>query len=164
MCARSISAGRCRSSCKELNDFQPEAISGYARVLRVLAEAQERGELRIAPREIGSGGEPLLPDVKAHVERVFQVPVKNGYASSEHLYMAMPLPGAEGMHLLEDDLIFELGADHTCVTNLFNEVLPLIRYRMDDVLIPETAGESPYPFPAGARGRGPAGGYAGLYE
>jgi phenylacetate-coenzyme A ligase PaaK-like adenylate-forming protein len=34
-------------------------------------------------------------------------------------------------------LIFELHDDFTCVTNLFNDTLPLIRYRMDDVLIPQ---------------------------
>lgn len=130
----------------ELNEFQPQALTGYAAVLKVLGEAQERGELRIRPAHVGNGGEPLLADAKAYLERVFQVRVMNGYASSEHLYMGMTLPGVEGMHLLEDDLIFELGPDHTCVTNLFNDVLPLIRYRMDDVLIPDAAGESPYPF------------------
>jgi phenylacetate-coenzyme A ligase PaaK-like adenylate-forming protein len=51
--------------------------------------------------------------------------------------MALTLPGSEGMYLLEDDLIFELHDDFTCVTNLFNDTLPLIRYRMDDVLIPQ---------------------------
>jgi len=60
--------------------------------------------------------------------------------------MAITLPGAEGMHLLEDDLIFELGPDYTCVTNLFNDAMPLIRYRMDDVLVPDVTGQSPYPF------------------
>ncbi len=129
-----------------LNRFQPHAISGYATVLKMLGEAQERGELRIAPSHIGNGGEHLFPAVKSFLERVFGAPVMNGYASSEHLYMAMTLPGVDGMHLLEDDLIFELAADHTCVTNLFNEVMPLIRYRMDDVLIPETRGCSRYPF------------------
>ncbi len=129
-----------------LNEFQPQALTGYATALRALGEAQERGELRIRPAHVGNGGEPLAPQVKAYLEHVFGAQVMNGYASSEHLYMAMTLPGAEGLHLLEDDLIFELGAEHTCVTNLFNEVMPLIRYQMDDVLAPETAGRSPYPF------------------
>jgi phenylacetate-coenzyme A ligase PaaK-like adenylate-forming protein len=129
-----------------LNEFQPCALSGYATMLKVLAEAQERGELHINPKRIGSGGEPLLPDAKALIERAFQVPVMNGYASSEHLYMGMSLPGSDGMHLLEDDLIFELADDHTCVTNLFNDVMPLIRYRMDDVLVPDLDGPNPYPF------------------
>lgn len=43
-------------------------------------------------------------------------------------------PDFDGMYLLEDDLIFELKPDHTLVTNLFNFTLPLIRYRMNDVL------------------------------
>jgi phenylacetate-CoA ligase len=60
--------------------------------------------------------------------------------------MGMTLPGADGMHLMEDDLIFELAPDHTCVTNLFNDVMPLIRYRMDDVLVPEVTTKSRYPF------------------
>jgi phenylacetate-CoA ligase len=130
----------------ELNQFQPHNLSGYATVLKMLAEAQERGELRIKPAHVGNGGEPLLPEVKAYLERVFKVPVLNGYASSEHLYMGMTLPGSDGMFLLEDDLIFEIKANYTCVTNLFNDAMPLIRYRMDDVLVPESNGHSGYPF------------------
>ena len=129
-----------------LNQFQPHNLSGYATVLKMLAEAQERGDLRIKPAHVGNGGEPLLPEVKAYLERVFKVPVLNGYASSEHLYMGMTLPGSDGMFLLEDDLIFEIEANHTCVTNLFNDAMPLIRYRMDDVLVPESNGHSGYPF------------------
>lgn len=129
-----------------LNRFQPHNLSGYGTILKVLAEAKERGELRINPVHVGNGGEPLLPEVKAYLEQVFKVPVLNAYASSEHLYMAMTLPGSDGMHLMEDDLIFEFKDDHTCITNLFNEVMPLIRYRMDDVLVPDKTGSSPYPF------------------
>ncbi len=129
-----------------LNKFQPHVLTGYATVLKMLGEAQERGELRIKPIQLGNGGEPLLPEVKSYLERVFRVPVMNVYASSEHLYMGMTLPGVDGMHLLEDDLIFELGANHTCVTNLFNDVMPLIRYHMDDVLVPDTSGHTRYPF------------------
>ena len=130
----------------QLNIFQPQVLTGYATVLRALGEAQERGELIIRPTQLGNGGEPLTPDVKAYLERIFRVPVMNAYASSEHLYMGMTLPGVDGMHLMEDDLIFELGTDHTCVTNLFNDVMPLIRYRMDDVLVPDNSGHSHYPF------------------
>jgi phenylacetate-coenzyme A ligase PaaK-like adenylate-forming protein len=129
----------------ELNEFQPHALSGYATVLKILAEAQERGQLGIKPLHVGNGGEPLLPEVKAYLERVFQAPVVNAYASSEHLYMGVTLHGSEGMHLMEDDLMFELHPDHTCVTNLFNDVMPLIRYRMDDVLVPDLDAPNPHP-------------------
>src|ERR1700733_15315646 len=129
-----------------LNEFQPHLLSGYAAVLKALAAAQTQGQLRIRPTMIGNGGEPLSSELKCHLERVFGVPVANAYASSEHLYMGLTLPGSRGMSLLEDDLIFELQDDHTCVTNLFNYTMPLIRYRMDDVLVPDLDGPAHHPF------------------
>jgi phenylacetate-CoA ligase len=120
-----------------LNDFQPQVLTGYAGVLERLAEAQGDGTLSIRPQVLVSGAEPLRPHCRAILEQAFDASVLNSYASSEHLFMALTLPGSEGMHLLEDDLIFELCDDFTCVTNLFNDTLPLIRYRMDDVLIPQ---------------------------
>ena len=129
-----------------LNAFQPQVLTGYAAVLKTLAEAQRRGELRIHPIQIGNGGEPLPPETKSLLERVFKVPVLNAYASSEHLYMGLTFPGAEDMHLMEDELIFEFGPDHTCVTNLFNHTMPLIRYRMDDVLVPVAGSAGPFPY------------------
>jgi len=144
---RTFDVGRPMSEIIDgLNQFQPHNLSGYATILKVLAEAQECGELRIKPAHVGNGGEPLLPEVKAYLERIFKVPVLNGYASSEHLYMGMTLPGSDGMYLMEDDLIFEMQTNHTCVTNLFNDTLPLIRYRMDDVLVPDINKQGRYPF------------------
>ena len=131
---------------RELNEFQPRALSGYASVLKLLAEAQERGELRIKPTRVGNGGEPLLPEVKTYLERVFQAAIVNVYATSEHLNMGMTLPDSDGMYLLEDDLMFELQDDHICVTNLFNYTMPLIRNRIDDVLVPDFDGPNGYPF------------------
>jgi phenylacetate-coenzyme A ligase PaaK-like adenylate-forming protein len=80
------------------------------------------------------------------LERVFGAPVLNVYSCTEHLIMGLSRPGDGGMYLLEDDLIFELEADHTCVTNLFNRTLPLIRYRMEDVLLPLESAPESWPF------------------
>ena len=60
--------------------------------------------------------------------------------------MGLSRPEDGGMYLLEDDLIFELEADHTCVTNLFNRTLPLIGYRMEDVLLPLESAPGSWPF------------------
>ncbi len=121
----------------DLNAFQPRVVTGYATMLKELAEAQLQGTLRIHPWRVASGGEPLLPEARALIERAFQTQVMNIYASTEHLYMGLTMPGSDGMHLMEDDLIFELHEDHICVTNLFNDTMPLIRYRMSDVLLPD---------------------------
>ncbi len=131
----------------DLNAFQPRVVTGYATMLKELAEAQLQGKLRIRPWRVASGGEPLLPDARALIERAFQTQVMNIYASTEHLYMGLTLPGSDGMHLMEDDLIFELHPDHICVTNLYNDTMPLIRYRMSDVLLPdERPRKDSYPY------------------
>ncbi len=120
-----------------LNRFQPHRLAGYGSVIHMLAEAQQRGTLHIHPRHVGNGGEMLPGQSKQYIESVFGVKMHNVYASSEHLYMGMNLDGDDGLYLLEDDLVYELHDDHVCVTNLFNRTLPLIRYRMDDVLVPD---------------------------
>ena len=60
--------------------------------------------------------------------------------------MGISKPEYGDMYLLEDDLIFELRSDHTCVTNLFNYTMPLIRYRMEDILIPVPGNDRILPF------------------
>ncbi|HXX81627.1 MAG TPA: hypothetical protein VEI46_08755 [Thermodesulfovibrionales bacterium] len=129
-----------------LNALLPDILSGYPSGLFMLAQKQLAGELRIAPSLIYSGGEPLSPDTREAIEKAFPAPLINLYDSTEHMLMALAHPHHRGMYLLEDDLIFELHADHTCVTNLFNRTLPLIRYRMEDVLHPMIDANWPHPF------------------
>jgi phenylacetate-coenzyme A ligase PaaK-like adenylate-forming protein len=40
------------------------------------------------------------------------------------------------MTLNDAELIFEFADDHSVITNVFNYTMPLIRYRMSDILIP----------------------------
>ena len=138
-----------------LNALQPDMVSGYPSALLVLAHRQLAGELRIAPSFMDAGGEPLSPDTRRVIEKAFPVSLLDLYASTEHMLMAMEHPMHRSMYLLEDDLIFELHPDHLCVTNIFNRTLPLIRYRMDDVLqaMPDADWHLPYTRVKGLVGR-----------
>ncbi|HXX53050.1 MAG TPA: hypothetical protein VEI28_00620 [Thermodesulfovibrionales bacterium] len=129
-----------------LNDLQPDILCGYPSGLLMLARKQLSGDLRIAPSFTDIGGEPLNQDACLVIEKAFPGHLLNLYASTEHMLMAAPHLLLGGMYLLEDDLIFEPHPDHTCVTNLFNWTLPLIRYRMEDVLqpAPDDAWRLPY--------------------
>lgn len=118
----------------KLNLLQPTNIVGYAFALRKLAEAQHEGKLHIKPRLLQSGGEPLNSNDKKYIQKVFNAPVANIYASSEHLIMAIGRDTFEGMYLMEDNLYFEIKQDKTYITNLYNYTLPLIRYQMSDKL------------------------------
>ena len=60
--------------------------------------------------------------------------------------MALTNAKRAGMYLCEDKLIFEHHQDYTLVTNLFNRTLPLVRYRMDDILTREPESEQLLPY------------------
>jgi phenylacetate-CoA ligase len=70
------------------------------------------------------------------LKQAFGCEVSSTYACTEHLVMGSSDPDGERMTLFDDDLIYEFFEDHSLVTNLFNTTLPLIRYRMSDILHP----------------------------
>ena len=130
-----------------LNDFQPDVLGGYTGGLMILAAKQREGILHIAPRMVGTVGESMSPSEKAALESAFGCEARNAYGSSEHLAMGFAIPERGTMLLRDDELIYELCPDHMLVTNLFNYTLPLIRYRMSDILRPvaeKTDPSSPY--------------------
>jgi phenylacetate-CoA ligase len=129
----------------ELNEFQPEFLSGYTTALKILAAKQREGILKIAPVMIGTGGEAMTLADKAVLEQAFGCQASSGYGCTEHLMMGGSTPGGQTMILYDDDLIYEFMEDHSLVTNLYNYTLPLIRYRMSDILRPvANSSVSPY--------------------
>jgi len=78
--------------------------------------------------------------------RAFGAEIFDIYACSEHQLIASTRPLADSMVLYDDDLICEFHDDCLIVTNLFNFTMPLIRYRLNDVLAPRgtTRGDGPY--------------------
>lgn len=131
-----------------LNAFQPDVLAGYTGALLLLARQQQLGHLQVAPQIVSGGGEAMTQRDKDVLEAAFGCPANNGYGSSEHLMMGTEIPGKATMMLFDDDVIYDMQPDCTLVTNLFNFTLPLIRYRMADILTPvgkKTYPEMPYP-------------------
>lgn len=130
----------------ELNDFQPDQLNGYpSRIASLIAEARE-GRLTIAPDRVVFWAEPFDDDLRRAVNDTWGATVSNGFGSSEGL-LGMSDPNGPTIRLAEDLAIVELvDADHrpvapgtpsacVLVTNLFNPLQPLIRYRIDDVMV-----------------------------
>ena len=118
-----------------LNDFQPEILFGYTTALKMLAEEQRAGRLRIRPISIMASGEVTTGnDMKILSAAFAGATAQSVYACTEHMGLGFSNPDGETMTLMDDNLVFELHADHTIVTNLFNFTMPLIRYRMSDIL------------------------------
>ena len=126
-----------------LNDFAPTVLATYPTAAALLADEAGSGALRIAPREVWTGGETLSPTVRAHIAQGLDCPVRNSYGASE--FFTMGWECAHGhMHLNADWVILEPVDEHhrpvpagqpSCsalLTNLANTVQPLIRYDLGD--------------------------------
>jgi phenylacetate-CoA ligase len=137
-----------------LNAYQPEVLITYPSVIRRLAETQREGQLRIAPRQFSSVAETLTQDVRDLARETWGARVLNVYGSTEANLIGFEYPWSTGVHILEDQLVFEVVDEHNrpvpagvpghkvLVTNLFNRTLPFIRYEMSD-LVTIAEGSSP---------------------
>lgn len=131
------------SLVKELHRNSPTVVATYPSAAVLMAEECLAGRLRIAPREIWTGGETLSPAMRAFVHKAFDCPVINSYGTSEFLSLASEC-NRGSLHLNSDWVILEPvdvrgnpvprgtpGAT-TLLTNLANHVQPLIRYDIGD--------------------------------
>ena len=126
-----------------LNEVQPDFMTVYPSVLYALAHEAAAGRLRIAPRRIQACAEPLLPEIRAAAEQAWEVKVINSYGTSEGGGTAVGCDRGS-THISEDQLITEPvdlagrpvppgeRAAKIYLTNLYNPVLPLIRYEITD--------------------------------
>jgi phenylacetate-CoA ligase len=126
-----------------LNEVQPDFMTAYPSVLHALAHEAAAGRLKIAPRRILAGAEPLLPEIRAAAEQAWGVNVINIYGTSEGGGTAVGCDRG-GTHISEDQLIVEPvdlagrpvppgeRSAKIYLTNLYNPVLPLIRYEITD--------------------------------
>lgn len=129
--------------CEQINQFKPELITGYASGIELLAQEQRRGTVRIRPRRIICSADPLTPRIRTSIRESFSVEPVDFYASSESLCMGVQCDRCHRIHLFSDWHCFEsesrrtrtgldTGVGTLIMTNLYNFVQPLIRYRLND--------------------------------
>jgi len=127
-----------------LNRVNGDSLVAYASMLGLLVAEARAGRLTISPSRVVSTSEPLLPEVRAGVQDVWGAPVANLWGTSEGGVTAMGCWQADGMHVSDDLVIVEPVDDDgnpvpagtrsakVFLTNLFNPLLPLIRYEITD--------------------------------
>jgi phenylacetate-CoA ligase len=127
-----------------LNDVRPDTLAAYPSALAELTRAAQAESLRIAPRAIVTGGEPLLPEIREAAEATFGVPILNWWLCSEVGPIGIGCGHGPGLHLSDDLLIIEpvdrerrpvpvgVRCAQVLLTNLYNPALPLIRYELTD--------------------------------
>ena len=127
-----------------LNQFQPTHLIAYPSILHRLALEKKAGRLSVSPQSMMCVAEPLLPEARQIILDVFEKPPMNMYGSSEAGGIAHSFPGSSGMHLMEDMNVYEpinetgipvvpgVAAAKLLITNVANQLLPLIRYEQTD--------------------------------
>ncbi len=125
-----------------LNALRPELIDGYPSAIECLAKYLNERDMRLSfqPIAVAVTAETLSEDQRQLTEKVFGAKVFNQYASSEGApFMTECCDGR--MHLNIDTGVFEFldieaNAEmaELVVTSFRNRKLPLIRYRIGDVV------------------------------
>lgn len=133
----------------ELNRFRPTHLTAYASILHKLADAVDRGELRLADSllQVVNNSEMLTPGSRERFEKAFGgVPILDNYATGECPFLSNGCRTHPGMHVNADWAILEVvdeenrpvpdgsSGKKVLVTNLSNYVQPIIRYEVGDVV------------------------------
>lgn len=129
-----------------LNKFKPKLVVGYPSALNFMANfiAKEPIILTHKPQAIISAGEMLYDEQRENIEKYFGTSVFNRYGCREVGHIASECSSHDGMHYDADRLIVEIVDDNgnpcppntvgnIVVTDLFNYVFPLIRYKIGDL-------------------------------
>ena len=129
-----------------LNDCQPTHLNGYPSVVARLAAKAIKGVLKIYPKRILVGAEPLLESMADCIHQAWPGALLiNNWGSTDAGIHAVGCDySGKNLHVLEDMNIFEFVDEHNnpvplgvcsekvLVTNLFRKSMPIFRYEMDD--------------------------------
>lgn len=133
-----------------LRRFHPEVVVGYPSTVHVIARhLLDSGQAgTVHPRAVLLSSETLVPGVRADIEAAFGCPAFDGYSLGELVAFASQCP-AGSMHVSPEYGVVELvggdtgvtvgggaGGGEIVATGLFNQGMPLLRYRTGDLVDP----------------------------
>lgn len=145
---------------QQLNAWQPHLLTGYASMMRILADEQLAGRLRIHPHMIIPGSEVLTDETRRRIEAVWGHSPFNAYGATEAGGgLAAETSDHTGLYVYEDNVIFEVVddryrpvppgeyGDKVLITVLSSRTQPLIRYEVSDsVRLSSSSSSSGLPF------------------
>lgn len=116
--------------------YNPEWMILQPSVALVLCEYAEKYGKPPALRYIEFTGEYLENAVRRRVEKIFDCYTSNQYGTKEVNSIAYECPCGK-LHIMKDNVYVEIHKEgdirNICVTTLQNHVMPMIRYKLDDV-------------------------------
>lgn len=131
---------------RQLNDFKPHVLAGYAGNVHLLAQEQIAGRLNISPKTTLTTAETLKKEARRDIEKAWGIKPFEAYGSTEVGEAAAECEKHNGMHVYDDMVILEVVDNENkpvppgtfgskvLATVLWNRTLPFIRYEITDHL------------------------------
>lgn len=131
---------------RQLNDFKPHVLAGYAGNVHLLAQEQIAGRLNISPKTALTTAETLKKEARIAIEKAWGIKPFEAYGSTEVGEAAAECEEHNGMHVYDDMVILEVVDNENkpvppgtfgskvLATVLWNRTLPFIRYEITDHL------------------------------
>jgi len=130
---------------RKMKFSNPQLIVAYTNAAYLFAQYLQENNIKgIQPKGIVCSAETLTDEKRNYIENTFQCKVLNRYGSREVGLIASECDHQEGLHINSDDIYLEIEPLKGCVsaeensgeiivTDLINQVMPLIRYNMGDM-------------------------------
>ena len=130
-----------------LKEFRPDEVKGYTSSLIILAEEFGKALKDVGARMVFSGAELLNETDRQLISSAFDAELFDFYACTELGWLAWECKAHNGYHVNADSVLLEFLDDNgesvapgekgkIVGTSLFNDVMPLIRYELEDVAVP----------------------------
>lgn len=129
---------------KEMNDYQPDRLIGFASIVEELCAMALDGALKVKLNRIAANSEPLFDEARDMAREAWGIDINDTWGSVEIGAAATEGNSFGGASLAEDYVIFEPvddndqpmpapdRAERLLCTKLYGTVMPMIRYEMTD--------------------------------
>lgn len=126
---------------KKYNEFQPKIIQGYTSAIDIFSKYILKYKIKVfPPKAILVSSETLFDRQRRDIENAFNSKVYNGYSGAENVAIITECEKGR-LHINPESSIVEfkkiVGTENKYEiigTNLFNIAMPLLRYRIGDVV------------------------------
>lgn len=127
---------RMEAFVSAIRRHRPGLIFGHAHSIYLLAcQLKKLGIDDVRPNGVVSTAMPLHDWQRTVIESVFGTKPTNRYGCEEVSLIACECPAHNGLHVAAESVFTEVEASgHLLVTDLSNFAMPLIRYRIGDVV------------------------------
>jgi len=142
-----------KKQVSEIKKLKPDVIDGYSNSLLILAKEIEKMSIDdVRPKFLVSGAELISLPSRSYIEKVFDAPLYDQYATVEFERIAWQCREKSEYHIDADSAIVQFVDENgeevapgergeIVCTSLFNYAMPFIRYALDDIGIPSEKSE-----------------------